>query len=132
MRALRASLSSSLRDESNRLRQKRGKRERFVSLLLDLDYDTSIQTRRDSGSYFVTTADPSRGVQIGAIGWFRWYAFPSHFFTVYTCDAFDLDPARDLNYPGLCSAWVNHLIQRAQRTQAIDPAAAAAIWAQVQ
>ena len=104
----------------------------FVALLDDLGYEASLQTRRAFDRYFDTIGDPSRRIQIGAIGWFAESSSPSSWFDLFTCDAFDIDPARNVNHAGFCSTRVDRMIERAKRAQAIDPAGAAVLWHRVE
>jgi YVTN family beta-propeller protein len=104
----------------------------FVQLLDRLGYGARLVTRSRFGSYFGTIADPSKEIQIGAIGWFLDTPSPAGFFDLYTCAAFDPDPARNFNHSGLCSREVDRLVARAKKAQVIDPASAGAMWARVE
>lgn len=104
----------------------------FESLLDDLGYDASLKVDGDPVRYFGTIADPSKGIQIGAIGWFLGVPSPSGMLSTYTCDAFHRDPSKNLNHSHFCSARVDRILQRAQELQTIDPAAAAALWSRLE
>ncbi|MDQ3964516.1 MAG: ABC transporter substrate-binding protein [Actinomycetota bacterium] len=104
----------------------------FESLLDDLSYDASLKTDDDPVRYFGAIADPSKEIQIGAIGWFLTIPSPSAMFTSYTCDAFHRDPLKNLNHSGFCSARVDRIFQRAREIQTIDPAAAATLWSRLE
>src|SRR4029453_1429729 len=102
----------------------------FVAPLRQLGYRASLRVFEDSGQYSIDfIAGHEQRVQIGTTGWLADFLAPSNFLQVlFAC------PSRNgwaVNDQEFCNPRIDDLMRRAASEQLANPAAALALWAQV-
>jgi YVTN family beta-propeller protein len=102
----------------------------FVALLRQLGYRASLRVFDNPGQYSIDfIAGHEQRVQIGTTGWLADFLAPSNFLQVlFAC------PSRNgwaVNDQEFCNPRIDDLMRRAASEQLANPAAALALWAQV-
>jgi YVTN family beta-propeller protein len=103
----------------------------FVSLLRELGYRSSQKVLSSSSEYWVYVGKPRNRAQLGPQGWVADFLAPSSFLAdLFSCDAFRPGPDNN-NFSEFCDPATDARMKEAARIQASDPAAANALWADV-
>ena len=103
----------------------------FVSLLKQLGYDASIKTLASSVEYSYVQ-DSRNKAQLSYTYWAPDFTAASNFLVNSVgCAGFHTASTASPNVSEFCDPTIDAVTKRAQKTQVTDPAAATALWAQV-
>jgi peptide/nickel transport system substrate-binding protein len=106
----------------------------MVSLLNSLGYRARLQRAGLPGEYFNKVADPRTRAQIGFGGWSLDYPSAADFIRpLLSCAGYTpATPERTSNLTAFCNAAIDAKMDRAAATAVHDPAAAIALWQQIE
>ena len=103
----------------------------LVHVLRQLGYQATLRVV-PFGHMYAKAGDSRRKIQLGTAGWAVDIPAPSDFFLqVLNCRSFYQDPTSTDNLAEFCDPHADKLASEAQAAQETDPAAARALWAQV-
>jgi peptide/nickel transport system substrate-binding protein len=106
----------------------------LVSVLDSLGYRARLEAVDDYGAYFDTTSDSRVRVQTGFLSWVAGYPSAADFIPPqFSCAAFvPASPGQNNNFSAFCDRSIDAQMARAAAAQVQDPAAATALWQQVE